>query len=117
MVYTINIRGIRIYAYHGCLPEEALIGGDYVVNISMKGDFSKAASNDSLEDTVDYVDVYQIVKKEMHIRSKLIEPVAKRIAENLKSNFPIITGLSVEVVKKNPPVGGEMDEASVVVEI
>jgi dihydroneopterin aldolase len=113
---TINIRGIHIYAYHGCLPEEALIGGDYVVNIALKGDFSKAASNDTLEDTVDYVEVYKIVKKEMAVRSKLIESVARRIGENLKHNIPAIIHVSVEVIKKNPPIGGEVDEVSVVLE-
>jgi dihydroneopterin aldolase len=116
-LYTINIRGIHVYAYHGCLPEEAIIGGDYVVNIALKGDFSKAASADTLEDTVDYVDVYKIVKKEMGIRSKLIEPVALRIAENLKSTFPAVTSLTVEVIKKNPPIGGNVNEVSVVLEI
>jgi dihydroneopterin aldolase len=99
------------------MPEEAVIGGDYVVNISLHGDFSKSAETDNLEDTVDYVNVYKIVKKEMAIRSKLIEPVAKRIAENLKSAFPAIEGLFVEVVKKNPPIGGEVDMVSVVVEL
>ncbi len=116
-MYTINIRGICIYAYHGCLPEEAIVGGDYVVNIALHGNFSKAAESDNLEDTVDYVDVFEIVKKEMHIRSKLIEPVARRIAENLKTSFPSIHKLSVEVIKKNPPIGGDVDEVSVVVEL
>lgn len=99
------------------MPEEAVIGGDYVVNISLKGDFSKAASNDNLTDTADYVGVYNIVKKEMGIRSHLIEHVAKRIADNLKRSFPSVTGLSVEVIKKNPPIGGEVDEVSAVIEL
>lgn len=116
-MHTINIRGIRIYAYHGCLPEEAIIGGDYVVNIALKGNFSKAASNDKLEDTVDYVEVYKIIKKEMGIRSNLIEPVAQRIAEKIKSAFAIISSLSVEVIKKNPPIGGEVEEVSFIVEL
>jgi dihydroneopterin aldolase len=116
-LYTINISGIHIYAYHGCLPEEAIIGGDYVVNIALKGNFSKAAADDKLEDTIDYVDVYKIVKKEMHIRAKLIEHAAQRIADNLKTSFASISSLSVEVIKKNPPIGGEVDEVSVVVEL
>jgi dihydroneopterin aldolase len=99
------------------MPEEALIGGDYVVNILLYGDFSKAAATDNLEDTVDYVDVFKIVKKEMGIRSKLIEHVAKRIAEHLKNSFPSVTSLSVEVIKKNPPMGGEVDEVSVIAEM
>ena len=116
-MYTINIRSIRIYGHHGCLPEEAVIGGDYVINVSLQGDFAKAAADDMLDETIDYVDVYKIVKKEMGVRSKLIEHVAMRIADNLKNTFPAITKLSVEVVKKNPPIGGEVDEVSVVVEL
>lgn len=99
------------------MPEEAVIGGDYVINISLKGDFSKAVSSDNLQDTVDYVGVYKIVKKEMGIRSNLIEHVARRIAENLKIAYPTVVTLSVEVVKKNPPIGGEVDEVSAVVEL
>jgi dihydroneopterin aldolase len=99
------------------MPEEAVIGGDYVINISLSGDFSKAASTDKLENTVDYVDVFNIVKKEMAIRSNLIESVAKRIAEKLKTSYTAISKLSVEVIKMNPPTGGEVDEVSAIVEL
>lgn len=99
------------------MPEEAVIGGDYVINISLSGDFSKASSTDKLENTVDYVDVFNIVKKEMAIRSNLIESVAKRIAEKLKTSYTAISKLSVEVIKMNPPTGGEVDEVSAIVEL
>ena len=113
---TINIRGIRLHAYHGCLEEEALIGGDYIVNVQLKGDFTEAAKSDSLEETADYSIIYNLVKKEMEIRSKLIEHVAERIADRIKNEFSNLHNLSVEVVKLNPPVNGEVDEVSVVVE-
>ena len=116
-MHIINIRGIQLYAYHGCMPEESVIGGDYVVNVVLKGDFSKAMASDKLEDTADYGKVYQIVKREMGIRSNLIEHVAKRIAEHLKTDFPTLTNLTVEVIKKNPPVNGEVDEVSFVIEL
>lgn len=116
-MYTIHIRNIHVYAYHGCLPEEAVIGGEYVVNISLKGDYAKAASDDLLSETTNYVDVYKVVKDEMNIRANLIEHVAKRIADKLKNSFPAIQNLSVEVIKKNPPIGGEVDEVSVIVEL
>jgi len=116
-LHKINIRGICIYAYHGCLPEEAVIGGDYVVNICLDFDFSKAAETDNLKDTIDYQNVYRIVKKEMAVRSNLIENVAKRIAEHLKNSFPAVKTFSVEVIKRNPPIGGEVDEVSAIVEI
>jgi dihydroneopterin aldolase len=113
---TINIRGIHIRANHGCLPEEAKIGGDFVVHIQIKGDFSSAVGSDKLADTVDYVKVYDVIKREMKIRSNLIENVAERIATHLKKDFSQIKHLTVEVIKKKPPMNGNVDEVSVVVE-
>lgn len=113
---TINIRGIKLYAYHGCLEEEALIGGNYVVNVVLKGDFSASTKSDDLNDTADYVSVYRIVKEEMALRSKLIEHVAERIANHLKKELSTVKHFSVEVVKLNPPMNGEVDEVSVVIE-
>ena len=113
---TINIRGIHLYAYHGCMDEEALIGGHYIVNVQLKGDFSASTKSDNIKDTADYVSVYRIVKEEMAIRSKLIEHVAERIANHLKKELPVVKQLSVEVVKRNPPLNGEVDEVSVIIE-
>ena len=113
---TINVRGIHFRAHHGCLEEEAKIGGDYIVNIILKGDFSVAAKSDKLSDAADYVMVYDIVKREMKIRSHLIEHVAERIAKHLKETFTGVQHLSVEVIKKKPPMNGNVDEVSVVIE-
>ena len=112
----LRISGIHIHAHHGCMPEEAIIGGDYVVNILLKCDFTKAAESDKLEDTADYGIVFEIVKREMGIRSHLIEHVAKRIHNHLTISFPSANSISVEVIKKNPPIGGEVDEVSFVVD-
>jgi dihydroneopterin aldolase len=113
---TINVRGIHLRGNHGCLPEEAKIGGDFVVNVQLKGDFSVASQSDKLTDAADYVKVYEIVKAEMKIRSNLIEHVAERIAAHLKKTFPHLAHITVEVVKKKPPMNGNVDEVSVVVE-
>jgi dihydroneopterin aldolase len=113
---TINVRGIHLRANHGCLPEEARIGGDFVVNVQLQGDFSVAAASDKLTDAADYVKVYEIVKREMKIRSNLIEHVGERIATHLKKEFQQVTQLSVEVIKKKPPMNGNVDEVSFVIE-
>ena len=47
------MNNIRLYAFHGCLEEEALIGGNYIVDIKIYTDYSKAAKNDELSSTVD----------------------------------------------------------------
>ena len=109
----IKVSGIKLYAYHGCLEEEAKIGCNYIVDISIETDFSAAAAKDDLNKTVDYVKVYEIVTAEMAIRSKLIEHVAYRIIRALKENIRKPITVEVTVSKLNPPVNGETESASV----
>ena len=111
----ILVEGIKLYAYHGCLKEEALIGGNYIVDVSIDADLSKPSKSDKLNDTVDYVTVYEIVKKEMSVRSKLIEHVAKRIHNKLKIKFPKVETIIVKVTKLNPPIPGEVEKVSIVI--
>src|SRR3972149_6014236 len=80
----IEVSGIQLYAYHGCMEEEAKSGGQYSVDVIVNADLLPGASSDELSDTVDYVAIFTIVKEEMGIRSKLIETVACRIADRLQ---------------------------------
>jgi dihydroneopterin aldolase len=112
----IEVNGIRIRAYHGCLPEEAIIGGEYIVDVLIDADFSKASLSDELIDTIDYCAVYEIVKSEMKVRSKLIEHVAQRILTSLRNKYPDAKSFSVKVTKLVPPMNGAVDSVSVAVE-
>ena len=111
---TIAIEGIKLHAYHGCLEEEARIGTDYVVDVTAENDFSRAAETDELNDTVDYVVIYSIVKEEMAVRSKLIEHVARRIYDAIQLKYPTIELLQVKVAKINPPVNGSVERSVVI---
>lgn len=110
--YTIAILGIECYAYHGCLPEEAVIGNRYLVDVCIQANVSRSLDTDNLEDTIDYVLVNRIVKEEMAIRSNLIEHVAGRILKNLREKLPFYENLEVKVTKFNPPVNGNIRETS-----
>ena len=46
MKHTIEVNGIKIYAFHGCLEEEGKIGGNYLVDVMLNTNFSLAAKND-----------------------------------------------------------------------
>lgn len=113
MTHTINIEGIKLYGYHGCLEEEAKIGGNYVVDVHMTMDFSSAAESDDLNETVDYCVVYDICKAEMASRSKLIEHVCSRIHRKLRAEFPALQTLNVRVTKLVPPMNGDVEKVSV----
>lgn len=113
---TIKIKNIRVYAYHGCLIEEGKIGSDYSVDLSVKADLKNSAKTDNLSDTVDYVHLNKIVKEEMGIRTKLLETVADKILDRILFEIPLVEKVKVKVSKLNPPIGGNVESVSIVME-
>jgi dihydroneopterin aldolase len=114
-VGIINVTGIKLYAYHGCLEEEAIIGGNYVVDVRIETDFTRAQEADDLSKTVDYVSVFNIVREQMAIRSRLIEHAAALIADALVKQLPGIQRTEVMLTKINPPMNGDVKQVSVTV--
>jgi dihydroneopterin aldolase len=112
----IDLIGIKCYAYHGCLAEETKIGQEYVVDVSLWLDFSKAAQNDDLSKTIDYVEVNHIVEQQMAIPNKLIERVGQRIITELKQRFNQLNTCSVTIKKINPPINGNVDYVAICIE-
>lgn len=115
MKAEIAVEGIECFAYHGCLKEEAIIGGRYVVDAYFTADITESVANDELSKTIDYVKVNAIVQQEMQQRSKLIEHVAGRILKSLRKEFPDCEEIKVRVTKLSPPAGYFMGKASVII--
>lgn len=109
----IKVENIAIYAYHGCMIEEAKIGSEYIVDIAVKADLSKSAKSDALIDTVDYVHLTNIVHQEMAIRSELLEHVAQRILDRVIAELSMVKKVIIWVAKVNPPIGGNVKKVSV----
>lgn len=110
----IQVNNIKIYAFHGCLEEEAKIGSDYRVDLEIRADLTKSSISDELVDTVDYVHLNYIVKEEMAIRSKLLEEVAKRILDRILGELAMVKRATVSVAKINPPIGGNVEEVVII---
>jgi dihydroneopterin aldolase len=115
MKHRIEVKNIRLYAYHGCLPEEGKIGGNYSVDVLVQTDFSQAAKTDELKLTIDYVAINAIVHEEMSIRSKLIEHVGQRIVERLLQEMPTIQEYWVKITKICPPINGDVDNVAIII--
>lgn len=113
----IFLKNIRLYAYHGCLEEEEKIGSDYVVNVVVHTKLEKSSLSDELSDTVDYVSVHAIVKEEMAVRAKLLEKVADRIIKRIFREHLEVSRARVKVAKQNPPIGGNVEEVAVALEL
>ena len=110
----IQVNNIKLYAFHGCLDEEAKIGSEYSVDIEIKANLKKSSRTDELADTVDYVHLNLIVKEEMAIRSKLLEEVAQRILDRIFKEISREKKAKVSVAKINPPIGGNVEEVVII---
>lgn len=109
----IHIDGIRLHARHGVLPQEQLTGNDYIINVRVGYDISRAMQTDDVVDTFNYAEVYNIIKEEMNIPSKLIEHVAGRIADRLMDSYADISSVMLRITKGNPPMGADCNGAGV----
>lgn len=112
----IYLENIRTYSHHGCMKEETVIGSEYQVDLWVDADLTVASFSDDLKDTPDYVVLHQIVVDEMKSPSRLLEHVAQRIIDRIKSNVTDLLHIRVRVSKINPPFGGDVQSVSVLLE-
>ena len=116
MKATVKVENLKIYAFHGCMKEEKVIGSGYVVNMRALCNIGVGALEDNIEGTVDYVDLARIAKKEMSKRSKLLEVVVKRIIDACFDEISVLEKVSVTVSKLNPPINADVESVSVTME-
>ena len=109
----ITLHRLRFHAQHGVLEQERVVGNDYEVTVRMEGDFLKAVETDEVADTVNYAEVYDVIKVQMAVPSRLLEHVAGCIGRSLLDKFPMLDAVHVEVVKRNPPMGADCYGAEV----
>ena len=96
---VITINDMRFYAHHGCFDQERVIGTHFRVDLSFVTDTSMAELSDNKDDTVSYLDVYQVVKAEMMKPSHLLEHVARRVGWGVLETFSAVESVMVKVSK------------------
>ena len=109
----IRIEKLRFRAFHGVLPQERSVGGDFVVTLRVGYPFETAMQSDNVADTLDYSAVYKTIRYEMAQPSQLLEHVAGRIVKTLLRDFPQITSIDLWLTKVTPPMGADCEGAGV----
>ena len=104
---------MRFRARHGVMPQEYDTGGTFMVSLRIGYPFAASLLSDDVSDTINYAEVYEVVKKQMMITSSLIEHVAGRIVSALLETFPQITSVDITLKKINPPMGADCDDVCV----
>lgn len=110
---TVELRGLRVSAFCGVLPEETERRQPVEIDIDVQCDLRDAGRTDDLADTVDYGalcdTVERIVAEE---RFGLLERFATRIAEVALSDRRAC-GCVVSVRKLRPPVPQQLASSGV----
>ncbi len=112
----IKLENIEFHAYHGCLEHEQELGNTFLVTVNIDVDTSLAQISDNLNDTLNYKQVYDVVKEQMQKPSKLIEHAGNRIIEAIFKEFITVNKVKVKLSKLNPPMGGKVESVSIILE-
>ncbi|MGC9150668.1 MAG: dihydroneopterin aldolase [Microbacter sp.] len=105
---------MKFHAFHGVYPQERIIGGEFMVDLTLELSFGDAALTDQLADTLNYEQVYEVVKEEMMRPSNLLEHVVERIGNRILLTFPAVQSVETKVSKCHPAMGGDIGLVSVV---
>ncbi len=112
----ISLKGIWGFGYHGVFEHEAKNGQDFFVDLDISLDLYKPSKSDVLAETIDYGALADLVVEEITgERVKLIERLAGRIADRIKSDHPEITSIAVTVHKPKAPVSAQTSNISVTI--
>jgi len=117
MTGRVILEGLEFHAYHGVYPHERSSGNKFELDVIVETEFHEAAFHDHLSGTINYEEVYAIVKEEMAKPSKLLERVGHLIGEAILKKFPEALAVQINISKFNPPIGGVCRKASVTISL
>ena len=87
MEYRIVLQRMEFRALHGCYELERKVGNRFTVDLEITACLGDAAAEDSVEQTVNYLTVYEVVSLQMRITQRTIERVAMNIIEAVYASF------------------------------
>ena len=113
---TIHIKKLEVFANHGVIPEENILGQKFVISADMSLELGDAAKNDDLTESVHYGLAAALIKEVCEKTTfKLIEKLAEEIAKALLLKFNI-EKVRITVEKPWAPVKLPMETVSVEIE-
>jgi 7,8-dihydroneopterin aldolase/epimerase/oxygenase len=110
---TVEITGLSLYTHHGVSEAEREVGQRLVLDLRLDLGDTDATATDSIEDTVDYAEVCQLVALIAQQRShRTLERLCSTIADRLLADYEL-EGVWVKAAKPEPPIALTVDEVSV----
>ncbi len=114
MTGHIHLTNLVFYGHHGVAPEETRLGQRFSIDLTLTLDISAAAASDDVADTVNYAEVYALVRRIVEDEPRrLIESVAVRILDALLDAHPRLTEVAIVLRKPSAPIPGALDHVAI----
>lgn len=111
MIYTINLTGLRVHAYHGVLPHETAYGQEFLIDCTY---LVEAQSEDELSSTVSYASIADLlVITSTSSTYQLLESLANQLLAAVLAHSPKIVSAMITVHKPMAPIDHEFSDVSV----
>ena len=102
---TIHLHDMIFESHHGVYEEETILGGTFKISVDIIVPTNEVTQ---LEDTLDYVKVYDLIKNKMNTPIKLLEVLAKQLTEDIYKLTQGIQSIKITIKKMNPPIQNHM---------
>ena len=103
ILMQIHLKNVRLYAYHGLHAGEEIIGNEYELNLTVSYTPVQAVIS-NIDQTLNYVELYDVVKEKMSIRVDLLETLATEITHEIMVRFLAVEFVEVSIFKLHPPI-------------
>ena len=110
-IYTIELKGLRFFAGRGLYIQEELVGNEFEVDLVVE--MQAAQQIVSIDQTINYVELFQLIKEEINQNTPLLETTAFNVSEKLRVKFPNIDKITLSIRKLNPPITGFMGSVGI----
>lgn len=111
--YEISLENLILRGNHGVFPQERTVGNDFQVDLKVAIPMPAGIEHDELDDTISYADLYDVLKSEFDIPSRLLEHVCLRVAKKIRQRWPLVQSGEIKIVKLTPPIPGFNGQAAV----
>jgi dihydroneopterin aldolase len=101
---TVELKDIRMHAFHGFYEGENIEGSPYEIQLKVQYAEREGSEYKDIHETIDYAALYTIVRQRMMVPSPLLEKVAISIIRNIKHAYPVARNITLSIYKMNPPI-------------
>ena len=102
---TVHLSDLKFFAHHGAFEGEATAGNEFEVHVQVSYE-EKKLKLDSLKNVLNYVDLFQLVKKRMAVPTPLLEELAEGMIRKIRHEYSFVKEVSISIFKLQPPIGG-----------